>query len=78
MVTQEENENLSDLTKNVKGEYIVKVPTNLKYNYLGIKLYKRDKGVKGWKKENCNILENNILHDVPVELLDYEKDYLLT
>ena len=28
--------------------------------------------------KESNILENNILHDVPVELLDYEKDYLLT
>ena len=77
VVTQEENENLSELTKNTKGEYIVKVPTNLKYNHLGIKLYKRDEGVKGWKRENCTILENNILNDVPVELLDYERDYLL-
>ena len=78
VVTQEENENLSELTKNVKGNFIVKIPTNLKYHYLGIKLYKREDGVKGWKKENCTILESNILNDVPVELLDYEQRYLLT
>ncbi len=76
IVTQQENEDLSDLTDNNKGEFIIKVPTNLKYHYLGIKLYKRHENVKGYKKENCDELETSLL-DVPIELLDYEKDFLV-
>ena len=77
-VTKKENKALSKLTVTEKVSFPkVLVATDKKYDHLGIKLYKRDEGVKGWKRENCTILENNILNDVPVELLDYERDYLL-
>ena len=41
LVTAEENLELSYLTSNDGDTYQVKVPTHLKYNHLGIKLYKR-------------------------------------
>ena len=77
IVTQKENFDLSNLTSNKKDDFSIKIPTNLKYNHLGIKLYKRDTNIKGWDKKDFTILETNLLNDVPVELLDYEKDFLV-
>tara|TARA_Y100001970_G_scaffold180768_1_gene220077 strand:- start:533 stop:1087 length:555 start_codon:yes stop_codon:yes gene_type:complete len=73
IVTQRENEALSDLTSNKNSEYKIFVPTNLKYNYLDISLYKRDGVKKQWK--HAQPIETNVL-EVPSELLEYEKQYL--
>ena len=75
IVTQKENENLSNLTSNRDEKYQVLVPTNMKYNYLNIFLYKRDQGRTQWKY--AKQIESNIL-DVPEELLEYERQYLVS
>jgi len=74
VVTQEENDALSKLTINDGNTYKVLVPTNLKYNHLGIKLYMRPDSTNKWKL--AEEIETNIL-DVPQELLNYEKDFLV-
>jgi galactose-1-phosphate uridylyltransferase len=74
VVTQEENDALSKLTVNDGNTYKVLVPTNLKYNHLGIKLYMRPDSTNKWKL--AEEIETNIL-DVPQELLNYEKDFLV-
>lgn len=74
VVTQEENEALSALTSNDGNTYQVKVPTNLKYNHLGIKLFKRPEGKTRWNL--AEEIESNIL-DVPQELLNYEEKFLV-
>lgn len=75
VVTQQENDSLAMLTENDGENYIVKVPTNLKYQHLGIKLLERPANTKLWK--NSQPISDNVL-DVPQELLDYEKQFLLT
>jgi hypothetical protein len=71
-VTKKENTALSLLTVNNGYDYKVHVPTNLKYNHLNIKLYERVGSL--WK--NSIPAESNIIN-VPQELLDYEKGFLV-
>ena len=73
IVTQRENEALSDLTSNRDNKYQVLVPTHMKYNSLNISLYKKHENKTQWK--HAQPIESNIL-DVPEELLEYEKQYL--
>jgi hypothetical protein len=74
VVTAEENLELSYLTSNDGDTYEVKVPTHLKYNHLGIKLYKRPENAVRWNKSVP--IDSNIL-DVPNELKEYEKHFLV-
>jgi hypothetical protein len=74
-VTKKENDALSFLTEPDKEDYKVLVSTNLKYNHLGINLYKRQEGKSRWK--NSDPVDSNIL-EVPEDLLEYEKRYLIT
>ena len=74
-VTQQENDELSFLTKNDGDTYVVKVPTYLKYNHLGIKLYKRPDGVRFWKE--ATEIETNVL-SVTEALTAYERRFLVT
>jgi hypothetical protein len=71
-VTKKENTSLSMLTENNGYDYKVYVPTNLKYNHLGIELYEKN-GTrwKDSKPKNSNIL------DVPEQLLEYETQFLV-
>jgi hypothetical protein len=75
VVTAEENLELSYLTSNDGDTYEVKVPTHLKYNHLGIKLYKKPENVVRWNKSVP--IDSNIL-DVPNELKEYEKQFLVS
>ena len=75
VVTKKENESLSFLTAPDKEDYKVLVPTNLKYNQLGINLYQRQEGKVRWK--NSDPVDSNIL-EVPEDLLEYEKRYLVS
>ena len=72
-VTKSENKQLSMLTENNGFDYKVFVPTNLKYNHLGIQLYKKQTG-KTWKSA---VLEDHNLIPAPPELLEYEKSFLV-
>lgn len=74
IVVQKENENLSNLTINGDDGYKVLVPTHLKYKELGIKLFKRPEKKNKWI--DAQPVETNILN-VPQELLEYEKQYLV-
>lgn len=74
VVTQKENELLSYLTDNNNDGLKIKVPTNKKYEHLGIKLYKRDEGRIHWKYSKPT---NKSFIEVPQELLEYEKQYLI-
>jgi hypothetical protein len=47
----------------------------LKYNHLGIKLYKRPENAVRWNKSMS--IDSNIL-DVPEELKEYEKQFLVS
>ena len=71
-VTKEENTSLSNLTENDGYDYKVKVPTNLKYEHLEIKLRKRI-GAR-WAD---SVPMNTSIIDVPKELLDYETQFLI-
>jgi hypothetical protein len=73
-VTKKENDALSFLTEPDKEDYKVLVSTNLKYNHLGINLYKRQEGKSRWK--NSDPVDSNIL-EVPEDLLEYEMRYLV-
>jgi hypothetical protein len=66
---------LAVLTAPDKDDYKVLVPTNLKYNHLGIKLYQRQEGKVRWK--DSYPVDTNIL-DIPEDLLEYEKRYLVS
>ena len=72
-VTKKENEQLSALTDPDREGYKVLAPTNLKYQQLGIKLYRRRDGKKLWK--DSDPIETNVL-EIPEDLLEYEKQYL--
>ena len=74
-VTKKENEDLSFLTAPDKDDYKVLVPTNLKYNHLGIHLFKRPEGKVRWKDSYA--VDTNVL-DIPQSLLEYETHYLVT
>tara|TARA_B100002019_G_scaffold276707_1_gene275767 strand:+ start:53 stop:586 length:534 start_codon:yes stop_codon:yes gene_type:complete len=72
-VTKDENTQLSLLTENDGINYRVYVPTNLKYQHLGIKLYK--KFGASWK--NAVKYDENVGDLVPQDLLKYEKKFLV-
>jgi hypothetical protein len=74
LVTAEENIALSDLTINDGYTYKVKVPTHLKYNHLGIKLFFRPTKKGKWK--NSVPLGSNII-ETPQILTEYEKKFLI-
>jgi len=71
-VTKKENKQLSNLTKNDGGNYVVYIPTNLKYQHLGIKLYRKT-GAQWKTAVEC---EDNII-PAPSDLLEYEKKFLV-
>ena len=71
-VTKKENNLLSQLTENDGCIYKVHVPTNLKYNHLGIALYHRI----GSRWKDSVLMESNII-SVPKNLLDYESQFLI-
>ena len=71
-VTKDENRRLSMLTENDGVDYKVHVPTNLKYQHLGIKLYQ--KRGPSWKTA-VEYVDNII--PAPSDLLEYEKKFLV-
>jgi len=71
-VTKSENKQLSKLTSNNTIDYKVYVPTNLKYQHLGIKLYRKT-GAQWKTAVEC---EDNII-PAPSDLLEYEKRFLV-
>ena len=71
-VTKSENKQLSLLTENNGIDYKVFIPTNLKYQHLGIKLYRKS-GVS-WK--TAVEYDDNII-PAPSDLLEYEKRFLV-
>ena len=74
MVTSQENKNLSKLTENRRGDFKIYVPTNLKYEHLGIKLFER----QGRLWSDSVELDNSVLdHYVPSDLLEFEKQFLV-
>ena len=65
-ITPSENIQLSKLTENKDGEFVIHVPTHKKYDHLGIILFHPEKGAV-----------SDVFEDlVPRELIDYEQDYL--
>lgn len=73
-VTKSENRKLQQLTSNKRGqEYKVFVPTDKKYSYLGIKLYKRPDGNRRWDSSQPTDETVNYLP----ELLNYEENFLV-
>jgi hypothetical protein len=72
-ILSEQNKSLSLLTSNRGGKYKVYVPTDTKYQYLNIKLVKRNYGRK-WYNKPADPIDNYIV--TPQELLDYEKEFL--
>jgi len=72
-ILSEQNRSLSLLTSNHKGKYKVYVPTDKKYQYLDIKLVKRNYG-RMWYKRPADSVSNYI--NTPQELLEYEKQFL--
>lgn len=73
VLTQKENDDLSFLTKNDGETYKVKVPTDKKYDALGIKLYKRLDGKNRWKYSEPTDEKPHF----PKELLEYERQFLI-
>tara|TARA_B100000131_G_C17915409_1_gene532131 strand:- start:102 stop:725 length:624 start_codon:yes stop_codon:yes gene_type:complete len=83
-VTSKENKELSKLTDTKSGDFpVVYIPTNKKYDHLGIKLYEFDIT----KKLSNNVIEDiletqfplvasEVLH-FPADLIEYEKDFLI-
>ena len=71
-VTKDENKRLSLLTENNGIEYKVHVPTNLKYQHLGIKLYQK----RGSSWKTAVEYDDNII-PTPSDLLEYEKRFLV-
>lgn len=72
-VLPDENRMLSLLTSNRNGKYTVHVPTDRKYQHLGIQLVKRNRG-RGWYKLPIERVSNYI--ETPAELLEYESHFL--
>jgi hypothetical protein len=54
-------------------EYKVYIPTNLKYQHLGIKLYEK----VGQQFKNAVEYDGNVGDIVPQDLLNYEKQFLV-
>lgn len=75
MVTQEENFALASLTENKGNTYKVYVPTNKKYNELGIKLFFRPNKNGRWTETVP--MDTNII-ETPQDLLEYEKQFLFS
>lgn len=71
-ITKDENKALSLLTENDGIEYKVLVPTHLKYQHLGIKLYQK---TGSYWKDSVEYKDNII--PAPVDLLEYEKRFLV-
>jgi len=76
IVTAEENIQLSHLTNNDGEDYKVYVPTDQKYQHLGINLLSRPVRVTSWKKVMLDKASESDLH-FPDQLLEYEKNYLV-
>lgn len=74
MVTQKENLALSALTENNGQDYLVRVPTDQKYNHLGINLWFRP--VRNGKWKDAVPLDTNFI-EAPEDLLNYEKKFLV-
>lgn len=75
MVTQEQNFALSALTENNGQDYLIHVPTDQKYNHLGINLWFRPIRKGKWK--DAVPLDTNFM-EVPEDLLEYEKKFLVS
>ena len=83
-VTRKENKELSKLTDTKSGDFpVVYVPTNQKYDRLGIKLYKFDTEKNLTDDVIEEILDtqlpenaSEVLH-FPADLIEYEKDFLV-
>ena len=73
-MTKEENDKLSALTKNDESGYKVFVPTNLKYKHLGIKLYEK----KGHRWTSAVECDDNEITQAPSDLLEYERNFLVS
>lgn len=71
-VTKRENKELSMLTENNGIHYKVHVPTHLKYQHLGIKLYQKN----GARWSDAVEYDTNII-PAPSYLLEYEKNFLV-
>ena len=71
-VTKNENKQLSLLTDNDGKDYRVYVPTDRKYEHLGIKLYKKS----GSQWRDAVEYDDNII-PAPKDLLNYEKNFLV-
>ena len=73
-VTKKENKQLSQFTINKRGQpYQVLVPTDKKYERLGIELYKRPDGKTRWNTSQPTQNKVNYLQ----ELLEYEKNFIV-
>lgn len=72
-ITSEENKKLSLLTSNLNGDFKIRVPTDKKYEHLGIQLVERHEGT-GWYHKSADFVSNYI--ETPQELLNYEKQFL--
>jgi len=73
-VTKSENRKLQQLTENKRGKpYKVFIPTDKKYDHIGIKLYKRPEGKTYWN--TAKPTEEKIVF--PSELLEYEKQFIV-
>lgn len=73
-VTSKENDLLSTLTRNDGLNYNILVPTDKKYENIGIELLKRPKKSNFWK----HAVKTKRKPYYPEELLEYEKQFLLT
>lgn len=73
-VTKSENRKLQQLTENKRGkQYKVFVPTDKKYDHLGIRLYKRPENKTRWSDAQ---LTNEKITFLP-DLLEYEKKFIV-
>lgn len=71
-VTSRENDLLSTLTRNDGVNYSILVPTDQKYESLGINLLKKPKNKHLWK----DAVKTNKKPQYPDYLLEYEKQFL--
>ena len=78
IVTQDENDRLAQLTKSNEdsNKFKVLIPTNKKYDHVGIKLlhYKEKSG--HWKNRTYTPVSNDTLY-YPPEIIEYEKRFLV-
>ena len=76
VVTAEENITLSKLTENNDNYYKVFVPTNKKYEHVGINLLSLPDKKQKWKGVDVVEASTTDLY-FPDDLIEYEKDYLV-